>query len=301
MHLRRIVIPSPDVSRPGLKKIRLNKRSIIGIIIAVPILVIAAVVYFIWFSPRFVIDYVDIVGANGLDMTGVRRLVFAQMEQQRHYIFPQKTIWFFDSEATRHHIWEEYAISKLSIEKRSPNTLKINVFEEPFQAIWYTKGKYYKVDGRGIIIKEVDADLLGALPYALPPADNAGVIAPIRKPAAKEPLKAPSLLFIQDVTNSDTESGREVLSSHVVQALASLRERLAPQQIKVYYIATKPGEHDVEVMTTERWVIKINAFERIEQQIDNLRIVLAQRVKETRPDLEYVDVRFDNRIYIKKK
>ncbi|MEK7103574.1 MAG: hypothetical protein AAB870_04470 [Patescibacteria group bacterium] len=269
--------------------------------IGAPVIALFLAVYLIWFSPHFVIDYVEINGANGLDMSAVRRLVFSQMDTTRYYIFPQRNVWFFDNEAAQHAIWEEYAISQLSIEKQSPNTMKISVFEEPFQAIWYTKGKYYKVDGRGIIIKEVDADLLSTIPYPLPAADNLGVIAPIKTPSSKEGLKAPSLLFIQDSTNADASSGMAVMSSHTVEAMGMLKEKLAAQHIEPYYIITKPREHDIEIITTQQWAIRLNVFERVDEQIDHLRVVLQQRVDKERNELQYVDVRFDNRIYIKKK
>ncbi len=302
MQLRRIQlsVPVPSQARRPLSRrqwLRIGLYMAIGI----PVLSLFLSIYFIWFSPHFVIDYVEISGANGLDMSGVRRLIFSQMDQSRYHIFPQRNISFFDSEAAQHAIWEEYAISQLSIEKQSPNTLKINVYEEPFQAIWYTKGKYYKVDGRGIIIKEVDADLLTDIPYALPSADNFGTIAPIRTPPAKTELKAPPLLFIQDSTNSDTSSGMTVLSPHTVEAMGTLRDKLASQHIEPYYIVTKPLEHDIEIVTTQRWSIRINVFEHVDEQIDHLRVVLQQRVDKDRNDLQYVDVRFDNRIYIKKK
>ncbi|MDP2656374.1 MAG: hypothetical protein Q8P11_02315 [bacterium] len=302
MQLRRIQIPLPQLNHPRRPFTRRQWFKISAYVATIlPSIIFLVVVYFIWFSSYFVIDYIDITGANGLDMTGVRRVIFSQMTGYRYHLFPKKNIWFFDSESARHAIWEEYAISELSIEKKKPNSLKINVFEEPFQSIWYSQGKYYKMDGRGIIIKEVDHELLRDIPYPLPHAGINGGVVPIKRPPKLNALKAPELLFIQDVDGSAVESGNSVLSSNVVQAIGDVRSKLALQQISIYYVITKLQEHDMEVFTTEGWGIKLNVFEHVDAQIEHLREVLTQKIKEDRFMLDYIDVRFDNRIYFKTK
>jgi len=79
-------------------------------------------------------------------------------------------------------------------------------------------------------------------------------------------------------------------------------ENLLDIPVEKEMIAPKIISGDVIFKTQEGWQLYFNKSAAIDKEIETLRIVLEEKIgKEKRKDLEYIDLRIDNKIYYKFK
>lgn len=243
------------------------------------------------------IDYIHIKTVEGLDTTRVRSILFNQMDTSAMMIAQQSNIFLFNVDAARKNLFEEFALDQVTIEKEYPNTLRVDIAQRPFRIYWYDGKKMFDVDSKGILVKEVDPALLSSLPegyIASTTPTHTGGAAP--KPTAP---KEGGPTFIKERNTAERKVGDSVLSRTIALSLAKIQDALQEKNIETRYILMDPAEVDASVITAEGWALHMNLFSDLSTQAKNASILLSQKIKDDRKKLDYVDVRFDNRLYYK--
>lgn len=279
---------------------------------------LASGVYLLLFSPQFVIDFVDVKNDEGVDATGVRSLVFQQMEGRRALVLPQRNLLFFNEESARKTIWDTYALDKLVIEKHFPRTLVITITGTPFAVAWLGQGdKWYHLDAKGRMAREVDPKLLSPVAARLAvsdafaslldkPSDIKGVKlvkgAPLErsKESKSDTVKnGASIPLVMDIDRGPVTDGEQVIDQKKASCISRAPAVLSGIGLTPLYFKTTRSNVDVIAVTTEGWEVLLNSYGDLDEQVKNLDIVLRTKVKDDRKKLKYVDVRFDNRIFFK--
>ena len=109
------------------------------------------------------------------------------------------------------------------------------------------------------------------------------------------------ILVIKDYSGEKAEIGKSILEKELVAELVDLRNYLFEQlNLKVVDFAIRSkSSKDVRIDTHEGWYILFDSSRDFKKQVEALRLILEKKVKGERNNLEYVDLRIENRAYYK--
>ncbi len=108
------------------------------------------------------------------------------------------------------------------------------------------------------------------------------------------------ILAIKDFSEREIEIGKNVIEKEFMAELIDLKNYLPGQLgFKVLDFTIESDVlKDLKVNTNEGWYILFDGLRDLKSQLEALRLVLEEKIEE-RKDLEYIDVRIENRVYYK--
>lgn len=109
------------------------------------------------------------------------------------------------------------------------------------------------------------------------------------------------ILVIKDYSEGELGINRNVVERGFIAELIDLRNYLSDQlglKVLEFMIGSGASE-DLKVNTNEGWHILFDRSRDLQNQIEALRLVLEEKIKEERTNLEYIDLRIENRVYYK--
>jgi len=232
-----------------------------------------AVAYFIFFASVFKIRNIDIT------VEGERILAEQADEAVREFsnkkflkIFPQDNYFIFSSARAEIFLKNKFSeIKEININKNIPHSLAIEIKEMQGVMLYCQNGKCYDIDDEGIIFKE-EQEVCGGLGVCV--RDNSGREAKIMTKA----LEIETIDFLLKT--------QEILR-------AKINLNLVYFEINIYPTI------EVQALTSENWRIVFDTSRDSTAQIEALRLVLEEKIKDQRDRLEYVDLRVENRVFYK--
>lgn len=110
------------------------------------------------------------------------------------------------------------------------------------------------------------------------------------------------LLKIADErTQNDYRIGESILPPSAMRVLETFRELLA-RRVNAHLHTIRIKDDDViELRVLEGWYAIVNIDSEPNEAVENLSIVFAKNLKDQREKLEYIDLRFGNKLYYKLK
>ena len=108
------------------------------------------------------------------------------------------------------------------------------------------------------------------------------------------------ILLIKDYSQREFYLGKEIFEQRIVDFISQVRQSLSLEidlMILDFNILSFPAK-DLKVMTNEDWYIIFDLEGDIKNQLLSLKAALEEKIQE-RENLEYVDLRIENRIYYK--
>lgn len=107
--------------------------------------IVIGIVYFIFFSPYFLITKIEIRGPILVSQEEINSLVQAEIDQEPN-------IWFFSGDQLEEKVKKTFPlIEAATAQKGIPDTIRLLVREREPQLIWQTKKEEYLVDNQGYI------------------------------------------------------------------------------------------------------------------------------------------------------
>ena len=163
-------------------------------------------------------------------------------------------------------IGKKYALEKLEIHK-GWHKLTIKLKEKVSYLLVYNQKSYYLVSSDGIATKEV-------------------ALSDLKDRLGKMPLI---------INNKDIVIGLSIMSSKKVNYILELDKELAVSGFKITSYENRDLD-DVAAVTNEGWSMTFDINSSIKDSIDNLKLVLNQKIKD-RKGLHYIDLRFGNKVF----
>lgn len=243
------------------------KASLIFAAILLFLLGVTASIYI----PKFRINEISIEGTAVLDKEQLKEEAFSLLRQKFWGIFPYDNIFILPKERIIATLSKKFPlIKKVTIKNDFSRKVFISVEERKPEALWCKKDFCAFLDEAGFIFE--------------PAPVFSGTIFP--------------KFFDERETPADI--GKEILPAAEFQKLHFVLETLEKKNFNVVKTILKDSGL-YEIHLDEGWYILFNEKNNAETVSENLELILENNIKEKRPQLEYIDLRFGNKIFFKLK
>ncbi|MBI2552611.1 hypothetical protein HYW17_04925 [Candidatus Uhrbacteria bacterium] len=229
-------------------------------------------VYWLFFSPAFQVRKISLQAGLSLPQATLTALVKEQLQQFRLRIFPQHNIFALDTFALGQRLKQAFIVEQVFIKKDRPDTVQVRITEKPRSAIWVSRGQAYALDSQGLTIGRT----------RLPPAPG-------------------DELVIYDSSGGAVGNNSPALTAAHLAFLARLVQNVQIQTLGPrFFIIERPQATEVTLKVKEGWQIHFNMDNALEEQLGNLELTLRNTVApDKRAALDYIDLRFGERVYVK--
>lgn len=244
--------------------------------LAIPGLILAilgsmTLLYWLFFTPAFAITSIQVQSGIALPADTISQIVQAQLNSTRLHIFPQSNLFAFDADTLGKQLQERFALEHVTVSRNRPHTLMVTVSEKPREAIWSAQGKFYALDISGVVQGEIAAPQNTTIPV------------------------------IYDQSGGDIAEHAQIIDPIMLQFIARLLHdpTIEPMQPQ-FVLMTNPKSSELMIKVKEGWKLHLTKDASLESQLANLNLTLSHSVTpEKRSKLEYIDVRFGEKIYVK--
>ncbi|MBU4204579.1 FtsQ-type POTRA domain-containing protein [Patescibacteria group bacterium] len=231
---------------------------------------ITAGIYFLIFFKPLQINKIIISGNEKVQIKEIETLIAGNIKQ-RLWFATSQNILLVSTARINKSITERYpVIDSLKVQKKLPNTLVINIEERKPFAVFYYNEEYFLIDEKGVVFEKTSANVGG--------------------------------FFIVRQTGEIKEVilGTEIVKKEVMEKIAKIKRGLEERsQIDIKEVDIASGER-LNVKTSEGWDAYFNLTTDIDLQIEKLNLLLENELpKENRAGLQYIDLRFKDRVYYK--
>lgn len=242
------------------------------------LLFLSGAFYLAIFFPGFQIKQIQVIGAKEISSEEIQNL--AQDYIARDFLFfSSKSIFFANTKEIKQVLLQRFLlIANVNLKRKFPNKLVVEVEERKPVAIFCQQDsqqnsefvrKCFFMDKKGVIFEELLEEI----------EENKN-----------------NYLIIINLGFKEGLLGREVIKREILNKSLEIREHLKEKM--TYIVQAK--EDKLIVRTIEGWEIYFSSRDDISRQIFNLSVVLEEKFPEQkRKNLEYIDLRFGNRIFYK--
>lgn len=239
---------------------------------------ILGLVYFLIFSPYFKIKNITIKGTEKISQDEILNLTNQVLSGSYLKIIPQNSLISFPAQKLKELLKEKIpSIKEVKITKKMPTvptqpfSLTMEIRERERAIVYCGEMKCFYLDEDGFAFEEAP-EIYGGLSLTL--KDN-----------SKREVKIKEIAINKDLV-SFLSQVKELLEKSLSLSLLNFQIDFYPSR-------------DLTAITSEGWQIFFNPTGDSKAQVQSLEMVLEEKIKEQRNQLEYIDLRMANRIYYK--
>lgn len=237
-------------------------------------------IYVLFLSHFLSITNIKIIGTEKIDSAAIERTTRASLAGGYFNILPKNNIILLQKDKISRILMDNFKlIEKLEIKKYFPDTLVISIKEKNPMLILSSGGQEYVIDDLGVAYEKADFE--------------------------SDFLRENKLLTLEDSSGRKISIEKETLSPDYIKFILDVKDRLksyldieTSPTVKISNIASG----DITMETDDGWKINLNAEVGADKEVEMLKVVLDNKIeKEKRGELEYIDLRTDNKVYYKFK
>jgi cell division septal protein FtsQ len=246
----------------------------------VAMLFLATVIFVLFFSDFLSITKIEISGLNKLEKTQVQNIIDERSRGKYLGIINKNNLILFQKSETRKILLDNFKrIEDVKIKKIFPDGLKIIIKERILTMLLCSSGECHILNEKGE-------------PYR---ADN----------FSSEELEQENLVTLDDLSGAKISLDNNPLEKNYQEFILKLAEYVLDETgivLKKQYTTPSRMSGDLKVETEEGWRIYFNENVSLEKELLILKTILANKIeKEQQKDLEYVDLRINNKVFYKFK
>lgn len=220
-------------------------------------------------------------------------------------VLPRTSFWVLQTSWLEARLNRAFPFAQFSVSKTYPNLLAVRLREPIVLVDWVTgTGHEYYVDRSGAVVYRAPSAI--PLTFALTKETGAATSTPAVRESALPTVfikNRPALFpLVFDPDAPESSIGDHVVSTRSValwqRVDRGFRETLGAP---LAYIDVSPLPDHLRLVTEEGWAVFWNEEDDVDAQIQRLAAVLRQKVRDARPQLEYIDLRFGDKVYFKRK
>jgi hypothetical protein len=272
-----------------------------------------------FWAPWLRVSDVRIEGAAPATAEAVKNLIYDQFHRTNFLILPQDNILVFDIELAKRTISGNVIFDDLKIEKKLPNQLIVSVREKTVRAVFWDRDRFWALDGTGFVVREANERELKTLAH-LPPEISSVEEAAASAAAAdgdKEPPQAEPRTAAAGSAADRLDSGYPLILGAADKKIAAPGDIVVPPALMSLILqahARLPGlaepaawfnimngKDSVEAVMEGGWRVFLTSNAPFDVQAARLVLVLKDKVGSRRAELDYADLRYDERIFLRFK
>lgn len=235
------------------------------------VVAIGGTVWLVCFSPALEVKEINVAGAERIDSRDCVDFIQGEVNKKIAF-FDSKSILLLNLDQTKKELLDKFPqIQDIKIQRQFPSKIYASIEERRGVAIFVDgNGKYYSIDGDGIIFEEAKGDTT-------------------------------DLLQISGSRDDDLSLGKAVVKKELLSNILRMKGDVQSTTQIIITSAIIATPERVNLKTSEGWYIYFNPIKDIDDQFLKLGAVLIDdSFKAKRRNLEYVDIRF-TRVYLKEK
>lgn len=249
---------------------RIFKNRFFWIVVLI-LLVLGAVFYFFLFSSFFQINEIKISGNEKVPTEEIKTIV-SEQANRKIFFLDSWNILLIDFKKTSQKLLEKFPqIDGVNLKRKFPDTVETNIKERIPIGIWCQADRCFYFCKKGVIFEEGKAET--------------------------------ELIIKPEIEEAEIFLGKEVLGENKIEEILKIQRNLEKQmdvRIKEFVISLDGKK--LIVKTEDAWEIYFGLGENVSDQLFNLDLVLKEKIPpESKGNLEYIDLRFENRVYFKYK
>lgn len=239
------------------------------------VILLLGLLYFLFMSPIFLIKNIKVSGLGRLPEDSISNLLWQQTDAKSFWPLKQKNLLLFKTTEAEESLMANFNFSKISITKKLFNSLVVEIEERPYAFIWSEAGNRYYSDSKGYIIRDsaVTDEDLGKFPLI----EN----------------QTPDSLIVDDYLKINLE---------YFNFIFSLREDLERYpDLKVEKFMVTQELNMLKVLFSDGLMTYFNIKDDPLKQIEKLVVVKKEKIKDNLGNVNYVDLRYGDKVYIGNK
>ena len=241
---------------------------------------ISVTAYLLFFSSFLMVARINVSGTQAVDPDLIRGVVKSSLSGKYFGLISKNNLILADKNGLMKSIKDgSKRIEDVTVKKNFPDTLDIFVTERKSSVVICSAGNCFVLDDGGKVSEQADfaADELG---------EN-------------------ELAVLTDGGNKEISIGDQVLDKNYLQYIAEVKDKLKSDlnlDIDKNYHTPQLVSGDIRVTTSEGWMIYFDESIPVAKEVDTLKLVLDEKINsDQRTDLEYIDLRTENKVYYKFK
>lgn len=223
-----------------------------------------------------------------MSTTPIEEMIQQQMSNRRLLFLPQNHVWFFSQKQLIKKIAQSYSFEKFSL-AIGQRHLILEIVERNAEVIWLSPSAAFLIDGEGTVIRALDEIEMVA----------------IQKDLAEVEGPFPLLDYLRALPKIIPEreevvmAGEDILVKDGINKIAEVAELMKSNNLAVqnFIVEKKTSAWVRSNLLNEDFYVLFDLTTAMEDQVRNLLLVLQQEVK-NRATLKYIDVRFENHVYV---
>lgn len=240
---------------------------------------VSTIIYILFFSEFLLVMQIQINGTAAVNEQALKERVEQNMQRKYLNFLKKENLILIDKTKIANDLLDNFKrIKSVEISKKFPNTLVVSVQERDAMLIICAQNCFV-IDEQGVPYMPADPQL--------------------------DFIQANKFVTLVDDSNREIRIGEEVANPNFVQFALEAKKRLAEEA----NLETEDELHtpriisgDVKLKTKEGWEIFLNQEIGMDKELEMLKVVLADKIdKNRKSDLEYIDLRLDNKVYYKYK
>jgi len=294
------------------------------------ILVIFALVYLTFFSNIFQLRFIKVEGCRELNPEQIKEMVTAELAKKRFIFFYENNYFIFNSksasESIKEKIQKEVGLDYFYLGKKFPATVKVVIREIIPSVTWQSRENFFYIDREGRVAQKVDKSevnpdfplIYDVNEFLIHPQEkviNSAILERLKE--IKERLQEIKI-SVKNFQTLKIECPKEITEEeNSVNNNLNLNQNSnlnlssnlntnenrnnANQRIKKECEPKQELQNSpyIAVLTEDGYLIYFNVNNSIEQQVNSLKLALNSNLKGREKNLNYIDLRFEKRIYYK--
>ncbi|MBT4857345.1 hypothetical protein HON52_04145 [Candidatus Uhrbacteria bacterium] len=254
------------------------------------LVVLAVIIGIPWLTvilPWFYIDSVAVEGSITLQPNQIESFAWDHLNEKRWDVVPQHHIWLLNEDALRNDILSQFALDDATV-TRDGRSLSIVVNERITSLIWAHGEELYFVDQSGFIVRALNEEEINdvrALLYGEGERINI--------------IQTDEIFVVFEQGGEVVSQNQQVLTENAVEVLSVVNQDIGNYLITIESISIDTALTDWVALNTRGGPdIYVDLNGDGNDQLHNLEVILDE-YKSNLEGIEYIDLRFGNRVFVK--
>lgn len=261
--------------------------------------VLAAWIYFLYASGIFRITDWEINGLKQYNKQEISDALQIFFGKQKFLIFRYSNIFIFNKNGFKKEFSSRFTFQNINIRKYYPHKIIIDFEEKKEKLAIYNKNKIYLVAEDGTIIREKGG--VGNIIIATSTPASFDINNILADAKTKE---LPDYPIFYDAYNelAETAAGTIYPATKILQITSVFIENMRIRSnigVKLAGFQKNNGSPKIIIYTDNNWKIYLNNIDDGLKQFYKFYAILNDKIKDSGKALEYIDLRFGDRVYIK--